>query len=417
MMPEKKRSGKKAKRAVKWALGTLAVLLVGLVAWVVVVPMVTSGAVTTYEAYQTQTGDISTVKSFSATLSVKKAETFASGEQSSVRELYVTSGQSVRKGDPLVLLSTGELFTASFDGVVNEIRVKVGDWLWPNFTVVQVCDLEHLLVSMNVDEYDVKTLSVGQACTVSVISLGVDFETVISHINRVSQSQGTVAFYAVTCELTVPETILPGMQATVTLPDQSVTGVTTLDMAALAFDDERKPYVLLKDAGGAYARQYVETGLSDGMTVEITGGLTPGQTVYAESGTQSVEAGFTLTDIYTFLFGRKTIVNEMSTRGGGFQPPDGMPAAGDAGMLPQADGIVQTAADGQAAQPDGTAAATDEPIAGGQATVAPAQSGTDTQTADTADATGSATQAVDGQRPQQHTQTGDEAGEASDDAQ
>jgi multidrug resistance efflux pump len=121
-----------------------------------------------------------------------------------VKELYVQAGDEVKEGDPLVLLSTGELFSASFDGVVNEIRVEVGDWIWPNFTVVQINDLQHLEVSMNVDEYDIEQLTLGEACTVSVISLGVDFETEIAHINRVSQSQGSVAFYSVTCDLTVP---------------------------------------------------------------------------------------------------------------------------------------------------------------------------------------------------------------------
>ena len=348
-MPEHKRAGKKAKRTVKWVLAVVALALVGVIAWVVVIPMVTAGSVTTYDAYQVQTGDINTQKSFSATLSVKKSETFASTQESTVRALYVTSGQLVSEGDPLVLLSTGELFTASFDGAVNEIRVAVGSWLWPNFSVVQVSDLEHLQVAMNVDEYDVESLAVGQACTVSVISLGVDFETVIAHINRVSQSSGTVAFYSVTCDLTVPENILPGMQATVTLPDQSVTGVTTVAMAALAFDENGNPYVLLKNSDGTYTQQAVETGLSDGMQVQIVSGLTEGQTVYAVSGTESVDAGFTFTDIYKFLFGEKTVVNDMSSTrgGGGGQPPDGMPEmiGGYPAMPALPDG--QPATDGQ----------------------------------------------------------------------
>ncbi len=422
-MPEHKRTGKKkVKRTVKWALAGALAVLAGLIIWVVVVPMVTAGAVTTYESYQVATGDISTQKSFSATLSVKKSETFSTSEASTVRALYVKSGQSVKAGDPLVLLSTGDLFAASFDGVVNEIRVEVGDWIWPNFQVVQVCDLEHLEVSMNVDEYDVESLTVGQSCTVRVISLGVDFDTVIAHINRVSQSQGSVAFYSVTCDLTVPENILPGMQATVTLPDKSVTGVTTVPMAALAFDEARKPYVLLKDAGGAYTRQYVETGLSDGMTVEVTSGLTPGQTVYAVSGTESVQAGFTLTDIYTFLFGKKTVVNDMSASGmgGNFQPPEGMPQFGDSTGQTATDGQTaaddQTATNGQAAT--GGQAVTDSQIAAsGQTGADTTQTGTRTDTgAQAIDATGSATTGtpVGGQRPQQ---TGTNTQEATSDAQ
>ena len=114
----------------------------------------------------------------------------------------------------------------------------------PTSRIVQVCDLVNLEVTMSVDEYDVKSLAVGQSCIVRVISLGIDFETTIAHINRVSASSGTLAYYTVACDLAVPEEVLPGMRATVIIPDQSVYGVNRLPLAALAFDEEENPYVL-----------------------------------------------------------------------------------------------------------------------------------------------------------------------------
>lgn len=366
-------------RVLKWLLTLVIIGVVALLVWMYLVPMITANAVTVYESYTAQTGDISTTKSFSATLSVKKQETFSTSEECSVRELYVQSGDEVKKGDPLILLSTGEVFSASFDGVVNEIRVKAGDWLWKNFQVVQICDLEHLEVSMDVDEYDVEELSIGQACTVSVISLGVDFDTVIAHINRVSSSQGSVAFYSVTCDLTVPENILPGMQATVTLPSDSVTGVTTIDMAALAFDEEKKPYVLEKQSDGTYSKVYVETGLSDGMKVEITSGLASGDVVYAVAGTESAKASLTLEDIYKAIVGQKTVINDMSSQGGrgmGNAPSGEMPS----GAMPQANGT-QSGTDASqttGSQTGGTAQATDGSAAATTASGATVAPGTTT---------------------------------------
>lgn len=342
-MPDQKKKKKTLKRVLKWLLTLVIIGIVALIAWIYLVPTITANAVPVYQSYTAETGDISTTKSFSATLSVKKSETFTTSEECNVREIYVQSGDEVKKGDQLILLSTGEVFTASFDGVVNEIRVKEGDWLWPNFQVVQICDLQHLEVSMDVDEYDVEELSIGQTCTVSVISLGIDFDTVIAHINRVSQSSGTVAFYSVTCDLTVPENVLPGMQATVTLPSDSVTGVITLDMAALAFDDDKNPYVLEKQTDGTYKQIAVETGLSDGMKVEIKSGLSAGDTVYAEAGTESVKAAITLEDIYKAIVGQTTVINDKS---GGGPGGGGMPA-GEAptGGMPQA-GSGTTTTDG-----------------------------------------------------------------------
>ena len=148
-MPQQKpRKKKTANRLIKGLLALVILAAVVLVAWIELVPMITADTVTVYQSYTAETGDIDTQKSFSATLSVKKSEDFSSTEACTVKEIYVHSGDEVKEGDSLILLSTGELFTASFDGVVNEIRVEVGNWVWPNFRVVQICDLQHLEVSM-----------------------------------------------------------------------------------------------------------------------------------------------------------------------------------------------------------------------------------------------------------------------------
>ena len=396
-MPDHKKKKKTLVRVLKGLLWLILIGVIGLVVWMYLIPMITADAVTVYDSYTVGSGDINTTESFSATLSTKKSETFSATEECTVRELYVESGDAVAKGDQLVLLSTGDLYTANFDGVVNEIRVKEGDTVWNNFPVVQISDLEHLEVSMNVDEYDVEELSIGQTCTVRVISLGIDFDTVIAHINRVSQSAGTVAYYSVTCDLTVPENVLPGMQATVTLPSASVTGVTTLEMSALAFDEDQKPYVLLKQLDGTYVEQTVETGLTDGMLIEITSGLTPGQTVYTVAGTESVTSALTLTDLYQMIVGKKTVINDMSSGGMGGDMPQ---MSGDmpqmSGDMPQMDGTTDQTTDAQTAgamPTDGTQAqTTGEPTA----TLAPDGSDTSGDTATDAAASDTASQGSPG---------------------
>ncbi len=356
----KRKPGKKGiARFFKAAVILILLAFLGLAGWIYLTPMLTAGSVTLYDDYTVTQGDIETTLSFSAALAVKKAETHTAAEMSTVKELYVKSGDTVAQGDPLVLLSDGELFTAGFAGVVNEIRFAQGDWVRPNFTIAQVCDLENLQVTLSVDEYDVKSLAVGQSCVVRVISLGMDFETTIAHINRVSASTGTLAYYTVSCDLTVPAEVLPGMRATVAIPDQAVYQVNRLPIAALAFDEAENPYVLIRNEYGAYERRMVETGLSDGVFVEIKGGVSLGDTVYAVSGTESAKAAFTLSDLYQSLFGVKVVINEPAGavpggRGGvaggtdsAFTPPEGFtPPIGAPGGMPAA----TDTADSQTAQ-------------------------------------------------------------------
>ena len=89
---------------------------------------------------------------------------------------------------------------------------------------------------------------------VTVVSLELTFETEIDHVDRVSASSGAVASYTVTADIDAPENVLPGMQATVTIPRESVSGVNMLPMAALTFDEDGAPCVLVDDGAGGYAR-------------------------------------------------------------------------------------------------------------------------------------------------------------------
>ena len=332
-MTKQKPKRKGVVRGLRSVVILIVAAVLGLVGWNYLAPIVTADSIPLYERYTVEQGNIQTTLSFSASLNVKKSETHTAGEMSKVKELYVQSGDAVLEGDPLVLLTNGELFTAGFDGAVNEIRVGVGDWVRPNFSIVQVSDLVNLEVSMDVDEYDVKSLQVGERCIVRIISLGEEFETTIAHINRVSSSSGTLAYYTVTCDLSVPEEVLPGMRTTVTIADRSVQDVAMLPLEAVSFDEEsQQPYVLLDDTGDE-SRQYIETGLSDGMNVEITGGVGIGDTVYALRGTESAAAAFSLEELYVSMVGKKVVINEaQGLRGGNMGGWGGKKDGTDAAM-------------------------------------------------------------------------------------
>lgn len=313
------------------------------IAYMYLVPLLCSEAVMAYDEYTVARGSIATEKSFSASISVASSETHQNTTRAtSIREIYVKNGQAVRKGDKLMLLDNGELLKAGLNGTVTEMRFDTTDWLWNNVNLIQISDLTHLKVSLSVDEYDVRNVSAGQKCLVTIVPTGQVFETEISHVDRVSASSGQVAFYTATAELTVPDSVLPGMTASVSIPSDAATDVLLLDMEALAFDDEKKPYVLRK-TDTDYERVPVQTGLSDGMHVEIISGLSEGDTVWAVSGVETVENPYTLTELYKKLVGEKIIINDMTGNGGqggrngfpGRQTPGGMSMPAEGSRSPQ----------------------------------------------------------------------------------
>lgn len=290
---------------------TLLAAVVGAL-YIYLLPMLESQKVQSYEAYVVRRGSIATKNSFSATISIASSETHKNTTRATaIREIYVTNGQAVRKGDKLMQLDNGELLKAGLDGVVTEMRFDTTDWLWNNVDLIQISDLTNLKVSLSVDEYDVRNVSAGQKCLVTIVPTGEVFETEISHVDRVSSSSGQVAFYTVTADLTVPESVLPGMTASVTIPSDYAEDTLILDMAALAFDEEKQPYVLQRTDAG-YREVPVTTGLSDGMQVQILSGLTEGDTVWAVSGVEETKPAFSLTDLYKQLVGEKIVINDMT---------------------------------------------------------------------------------------------------------
>ena len=272
-------------------------------------PMAAGAEKTVYASYTAQTGDIATTMSFNAQISAIHTETLQNSGEATVSNIYVTQDQAVKAGDKILDLSNGETLKAGIDGTVNEIAVAKGDWLRRSQGLVQIVDFTQLQVDLSVDEYDVQKVYKGLPCTVTIISLGLDIETEIDHINLVSGSMGNVASYSATARLDAPENVLPGMAATVTIADEEALGVTTLEMAALSFHEDGTPYVLIRQVDDSYQEREVETGLSDGMRVEIVSGVEPGETVWAVAGTEAAEE-FSLGKLYASLVGQTVVIQE-----------------------------------------------------------------------------------------------------------
>ena len=290
-----KRNGKKwfVRLAVLAALAALCA-----VGWDALRPLVMAESTPVYAQYTVETGDIETSMSLSGAIELVNSESFSASERTTVQEVYVEADQTVSAGDELLRLANGETFTASIDSTVTTLNVARGDAVWPQMSLVTIADLSDLRVATSVDEYDVRTVEAGQQCSVTVVSLGLTFETEIDHVDRVSASTGAVASYTVTADIDAPENVLPGMQATVTIPEEEAVDAVILNKEALSFDETNSAYVLMESESGEMERVYVETGVDNDNYVEITSGLEDGDTVYVLEQTQTSSGGGLLSSLF-----------------------------------------------------------------------------------------------------------------------
>ena len=274
----------------------------------------------TYQEYSTTTGTISNSLSFSGTLQTTNSKTYTASSAVSVRNLYVSIGQDVKAGDKLMRLSNGQTLTADFDGRVNQLPVAEGSEVSGGDTLLQLVDFTHMKVSIRVDEYDISDVQAGDACRVTTTATENTFDSVIDNINYVSSSAGSVAYYTAIAYVNVDQGVYPGMQVTVTIPQEEASNVVILKEDALSFDRTNQAYVYMADADGKMEQVYVKTGVSNGNYVEITEGLKSGDTVYVEVETETASTN----GLLSALFGGQSILG-----GGGDRGNRAMPSGGD----------------------------------------------------------------------------------------
>ena len=294
-------NGRKKKRILRRIAGILVLLIllggVGVYAWAKLRDQYT----VTYDEYTATTGTISNSLSFTGSLALRDSATYTASGSATVRNVYVAEGDAVKKGDKLVRLSSGTTFTADFDGRVNLVSVKAGDEVAAGDTVIQIADFDHMQVSFRIDEYDIGDVQVGERCTVTATATEKVFESAVESINYISSSTGNVAYYTATANVDVDGGVYPGMQVTVSIPQEEAANVVVLKADALSFTLENQAFVYKMKEDETLEEVQVEVGVSNGNYVEIKSGLQAGETVY----TVSEKTEDSLNSLLTGLFGQQ----------------------------------------------------------------------------------------------------------------
>jgi HlyD family secretion protein len=168
---------------------------------------------------------------------------------------------------------------APFDGIVYSLPVKVGTFVQAGDLLLQEADLSKVLVRAFVDEPDVGRLQVGQKVEVTWDAIpGRMWTGLVNMVPatvklRVSRNVGET-----TCLIDNQDLrLLPNINVGVTIVVAEHNNVLTLQRDALRMDDT-KPYVF-RIVGDRVKRQDVQFSLQNLTRVEITSGLSEGETV------------------------------------------------------------------------------------------------------------------------------------------
>ena len=296
--------------------GTDALSAGNLLTRTVTITVKNAGGLTTAQAATASINGVSSIGS--ATFAYQAERTLTAQAAGTVTSINVQEGSEVAKDDIILGLSGDDLtesiqsaseslrsaeismqnlqdamnnytITAPISGTIIEKDAKVGDAVKAGDTLCIVYDLSYLEMSINVDELQISSISVGQK--VRITADAVPDKTYVGTVTRVSMkgtSNGGTTTYPVTIRIDDTDGLRPGMNANAEIVVAEANNALVVPNAAVV----RGSYVLVtKDSPSAanadtameapegFVYVPVKTGVSDDDYTQIVSGIQEGDTI------------------------------------------------------------------------------------------------------------------------------------------
>jgi HlyD family secretion protein len=296
--------------------GTDALSAGNLLTRTVTITVQNAGGLTTAQAATASINGVSSIGS--ATFAYQAERTLTAQAAGTVTSINVQEGSDVAKDDIILGLSGDDLtesiqsaseslrsaeismqnlqdtmnnytITAPISGTIIEKDAKVGDAVKTGDTLCIVYDLSYLEMSINVDELQISSISVGQK--VQITADAVPDKTYVGTVTRVSmkgKSDGGTTTYPVTIRIDDTDGLRPGMNANAEIVVAEAKNALVVPNAAVV----RGSYVLVtKDSPSAanadtameapegFVYVPVKTGVSNDDYTQIVSGIQEGDTI------------------------------------------------------------------------------------------------------------------------------------------
>lgn len=296
--------------------GTDALSTGNLLTRTVTISVKNAGGLTTAQA---ATATINGVNSIgAATFQYQAERTLTALSAGTVTAINVQEGSTVNKDDILIQLSGEDLteviqsasetlrgaelsmenmqdtmnnytITSPISGTIIEKSAKVGDALSAGSDLCTIYDLSYLEMTINVDELQVSSLSVGQSVQVTADAVpDKTYEGVVTRVSMKGNVNGGTTTYPVTVRIDNTEGLRPGMNANAEIVVAQAKNALAVPNAAVV----RGGYVLVSKSSPSaamtdttmiapegYVYVQVKTGVSDDNYTQIVSGLSESDVV------------------------------------------------------------------------------------------------------------------------------------------
>lgn len=188
----------------------------------------------------------------------------------------IKEGQIKKSGAP-----TNTLVKSTIDGMLLDIPVEIGDQVIEanNFnagtTIASVADMGEMVFEGNIDESEVGKIKEGMPLILTIGALeDVTFNATLEHISpKGVEINGAVQFeIKADVQLKDDQFIRAGYSANADIVLDRVDSVLTISESVLNFEEDTT-YVEVETGEQKFEKRIIETGLSDGINIEVRSGL------------------------------------------------------------------------------------------------------------------------------------------------
>ena len=176
---------------------------------------------------------------------------------------------------------------STIDGMILDVPIKVGNSVIQantfndGTTIATVADMSNMQFQGNVDETDVGKLHEGMPVKLTIGALqDVELDATLEYVAPKSTESNGVILFEVKAAVQIPEGVFvrAGYSANASVVIRSREGVLTLPEGCVEFEGDKTYVQVLTSPEDAeeqtFERREVKIGLSDGVNVEITEGVT-----------------------------------------------------------------------------------------------------------------------------------------------
>ncbi len=173
---------------------------------------------------------------------------------------------------------------AAGSGMVTLVGYAAGDSLTAAGTVISFAQAQDMTITVEVTQEDIVDLGVGDTVKIQFTAYeDTDYEGVITAMDTMTTSGDSTVSYPVTIRvLGDTDALYDGMTADVTFVTAEREDTLFVTRSAIV-EQNGKTYVYTDGENGEKVLTEVQTGLRNGLSVEIVSGLSEGQTYYIAS--------------------------------------------------------------------------------------------------------------------------------------